>query len=69
MKKILKLVIKILGEEQEANKIAKNIIKARQIKKIDTVNELVRIIESSKKKNYNKKLMFALKLFKLLEYL
>jgi Mg2+/Co2+ transporter CorB len=46
----LKLVIKILGEEREANKIVKNIIKAREIKKIDTVNELVKIIELSKKK-------------------
>ena len=46
----LKLIIKILGEEQEAGKIAKNIIKARSIKKIDSVTELVRIIESSKKK-------------------
>ena len=35
--KNLKLIIKILGEEQEANKIVKNIIKARKIKKIDTV--------------------------------
>ena len=52
----LKLIIKILGEEQEAAKIAKNIIKARAIKKIDTVTELVRIIERSKKKNYNKKI-------------
>ena len=39
----LKLVIKILGEEQEANRIVKNIIKARQIKKINTVSELVKI--------------------------
>ena len=45
----LKLIIKILGEEQEASKIVKNIIKARQIKKIDTEVELVRIIELSKK--------------------
>ena len=48
--KSLKLIIKILGEEQEAGKIAKNIIKARAIKKINTVTELVRIIEASKKK-------------------
>ena len=34
----LKLIIKILGEEREANKIAKNIIKARALKKIKTVN-------------------------------
>jgi 16S rRNA (cytosine1402-N4)-methyltransferase len=62
----LKLVIKILGEEQEANKIVKNIIKARQIKKIDTVAELVKIIESSKKKNYNKKINVCTKTFQAL---
>ena len=46
----LKLIIKILGEEQEAGRIAKNIIKARELKKINTVTELVKIIEPSKKK-------------------
>jgi 16S rRNA (cytosine1402-N4)-methyltransferase len=64
--KNLKLIIKILGEEQDANKIVKNIIKARQIKKIDTVNELVRIIETSKKKNYNKKINVCTKTFQAL---
>ena len=62
----LKLVIKILGEEQEANRIVKNIIKARQIKKIKTVSELVKIIESSKKKNYNKKINVCTKTFQAL---
>jgi 16S rRNA (cytosine1402-N4)-methyltransferase len=62
----LKLVIKILGEEQEANKIVKNIIKARQIKKIETVTELVKIIELSKKKNYNKKINVCTKTFQAL---
>ena len=62
----LKLVIKILGEEQEANKIAKNIVKARQIKKINTVIELVKIIELSKKKNYNKKINVCTKTFQAL---
>ena len=62
----LKLVIKILGEEQEANKIVKNIIKARQIKKINTVVELVKIIKTSKKKNYNKKINVCTKTFQAL---
>jgi 16S rRNA (cytosine1402-N4)-methyltransferase len=62
----LKLVIKILGEEREANKIVKNIIKAREIKKIDTVNELVKIIELSKKKNYNNKINVCTKTFQAL---
>jgi len=34
--KSLKLIIKILGEEQEANRIVKNIIRARTLKKITT---------------------------------
>ena len=41
----LKLVIKILGEEKEALKIAKNIVKARSERKITRVDELVKIIE------------------------
>lgn len=35
------------GEEQFARNIAKNIVKERQIKKIETTNELVKIIEKS----------------------
>jgi len=62
----LKLIIKILGEEQEAGKIAKNIIKSRSIKKIDSVTELVQIIEASKKKNYNKKINVCTKTFQAL---
>ena len=50
----LKLVIKIFGEEREAAKIAKNIVKARD-KKITKVDELVKIIERSKKKNFQVK--------------
>ena len=64
--KNLKLIIKILGEEREAGRIAKNIIKARALKKIDTVTELVTIIEASKKKNYNKKINVCTKTFQAL---
>ncbi len=46
----LKSIIKILGEEKDASKIVKNIIKSRSIKKISRVNELVDIITKSKKK-------------------
>ena len=46
----LKLIIKIFGEEKDAFKIAKNIVKARSEKKITKVNELVSIIEKVKKK-------------------
>ena len=44
----LKSIIKILGEEQEASKIAKNIVKERSEKKITRVDQLVKIIEKSK---------------------
>ena len=64
--KNLKLIIRILGEEREAGKIVKNIIKERVKKRIDTVTELVRIIESSKKKNYNKKINVCTKTFQAL---
>ena len=47
----LKLVIKILGDEKEASKIAKNIVKYRNIKKITNTLDLAKIIEESKK-NY-----------------
>ena len=64
--KNLKSIIKILGEEREAGRIAKNIIKARTLKKIDTVTELVKIIEFSKKKNYKKKINVCTKTFQAL---
>ena len=52
----LKNIIKILGEEKEASKIVKNIIKERNIKKIETADELAKIILQSKKKDYKKKI-------------
>jgi len=62
----LKLIIKILGEEKEASKIVRNIIRARKIKKITKVSELVNIIEKSKKKNYKKKINVCTKTFQAL---
>ena len=62
----LKLIIKILGEEKDASKIAKNIIKARSIKKIRKVDQLVEIIENSKKPNYKKKINPSTKTFQAL---
>ena len=50
----LKQVIKILGDEKEASKIAKNIVNHRNKKKIKNTNELVKIIEQSKKNNFSK---------------
>ena len=48
--KDLKSIIKIFGEEKEAFKIAKSIVKQRDIKKITNTSELVKIIEKSKRK-------------------
>ena len=62
----MKLIIKILGEEKEAAKIAKNIVIARSEKTISKVNELVKIIEKSKKKNFIKKINPSTKTFQAL---
>ena len=62
----LKLIIKILGEEEEASIISKNIIKARSEKKITRVDELVKIVEKSKRKNLSKKINPSTKTFQAL---
>ncbi len=62
----LKLILKIFGDEREASKIAKNIVKARIEKKITKVDELVRIIEKSKKKNFSTKINPSTKTFQAL---
>ena len=62
----LKMILKILGEENEASKIVKNIIKKRSVKKILNVKELVQIIEHSKKKDYKKKINVSTKTFQAL---
>ena len=62
----LKLIIKIFGEEKEASKIASNIVKAREIKRITKVDELVSIIEKSKKRNFSKKINPSTKTFQAL---
>ncbi len=64
--KSLKSIIKILGEEKEASKIVKNIIKTRLMKKITKVDQLVTIIEKSKKKNYKNKINPSTKTFQAL---
>ena len=61
--KDLKLIIKILGDEKEASKIAKNIVEQRNIKKITNTIDLVKIIEKSKKKNYSSKINPCTKTF------
>jgi len=62
----LQSIIRILGEEKEATKIVNNIIKARSIKKITKVNQLVEIIEKSKKRNYKRKINPSTKTFQAL---
>ena len=64
--KSLKSIIKILGEEKEASRIARNIIKSRLNKKIKKVDQLVEIIEKSKKKNYESRINPSTKTFQAL---
>ena len=61
----LKQIIKILGEEKDASRIAKNIVKARSISQIARVDQLVDIIRRSKK-NYNTKINPCTKTFQAL---
>ena len=62
----LKSIIKILGEEKDASRIARNIIKTRLEKKITSVDQLVAIIKKSKKKNYSNKINPSTKTFQAL---
>ena len=62
----LKLIIKILGEEKDASRIAGNIVKARLEKRITRVDELVKIIEKSKKRNFASKINPSTKTFQAL---
>ncbi len=64
--KNLKFIIKFLGDEEDATKIARNIVKSRNHKKIITTDELVKIIEQSKKKNFSKKINPCTKTFQAL---
>ena len=59
-------IIKILGEEKDAKKIARNITKARVEKEITRVDQLVNIIEKSKKKNFSTKINPSTKTFQAL---
>ena len=59
-------IIRILGEEKDAKRIARNIAKARVEKEITRVDELVNIIERSKKKNFTTKINPSTKTFQAL---
>ena len=56
-------IIKTFGEEEDATRIAKNIVSQRIKKKLETTDELVKIIKKSKKKNYKKKINESTKTF------
>jgi len=60
----LEKIFKFFGEEKEAKRIANKIVKERKKKKIDT-QELVKIVDSSKKKK-NYKIHSATKVFQAL---
>ncbi len=62
----LRLIIKILGEEKEANKIVKNIVKEREKNKIIKVKQLVEIVIKSKKRNFASKINPSTKTFQAL---
>ena len=62
----LKSIIKILGEEKDASRIARNITKTRLVKKITKVDQLVEIIKKSKKKDYANKINPSTKTFQAL---
>ena len=64
--KNLKSIIRILGEEKEASRIVKNIIKSRSTIKITKVDQLVQIIEKSKKKDFKSKINPSTKTFQAL---
>ena len=62
----LRSIIQILGEEKEAFRIAKNIVEHRKRKKIINTNDLVEIIEKSKKIFFFKKINPCTKTFQAL---
>ena len=62
----LRSIIKIFGEEMEASKIAKNIVRYRNQKRITSTSTLVQIIEKSKKKNFFRKINPCTKTFQAL---
>ena len=59
-------IIKTFGEEKEASKISRNIVRERLKKQLNTTDELVKIIQNSKKKNYKKKINESTKTFQAL---
>ena len=64
--KTLATIFKLLGEEKEASKISKNIIKSRENGLIKTIPDLIKIIKKSKRKNFKKKINLSTQVFQAL---
>ncbi len=62
----LKSIIRFFGDEKEAARIARNIVKSRNEKKITQTDELVKIIVKSKKKIFSNKINPCTKTFQAL---
>ncbi len=56
-------IIKYLGEEKESYSIAKNIIRERDKGSISSIPDLIKIIKTSKKKDFKKKINISTKTF------
>ena len=61
--KTLTDIFKLLGEEKDGFRIARNIVKARKKKAISSIDELVNIIKRSKRNNFKKKINISTKAF------
>ena len=62
----LKSIIKILGEERDASRIAKNIVKTRLNQRITKVDQLVDIIKKTKRRSFVEKINPSTKTFQAL---
>ena len=61
--KTLTDIFKVLGEEREGFRIAKNIVTQRKIKPLKYIPDLIDIIKKSKKKDFKKKINISTKTF------
>ena len=64
--KTLASVFKLLGEEKEASRISKNILRERKLNPIRTIPDLIKIIQNSKRKNFKKKINISTQVFQAL---
>ena len=64
--KTLNNIFRLLGEEKESSKISSNIVKDRQQYPIKTIQDLIKIIKKSKRKNFKKKINISTQVFQAL---